>query len=183
MTETAFINLTYLSPYEDMEKSLGFNADGTINNKYTLLAMRELLENNLNVINNLITEADNITHITPVGYGIIEIKMNSAETTKKLIDIDILTIKPNIDSEYEDTTTDDWHIEEHNETNQDRLHMIANLVIPNDTHNLFEIDISSDSDSDNLIVDNKNTNSILGKYSNLLTGEEYDSDDISTCSN
>jgi hypothetical protein len=185
MSGTHFINLTYSSPHEDIEKLSGLNSDGTTNVNFTLLSMKELLSRNLEVINNLITEANNITEITPIGYGIIEIKMKSLEIMKKMIDADVIITKPPHtddygDDDFSDTGTENFQIDEDNiETNQQRLRMINNLINQSDLQNIFgdnsgnDSDSESNSESDELINDDKNINLILNKYSRILNNNKY----------
>lgn len=171
MTETAYINLTYISPHEDIEKSLGLNSDGTVNAKYTLICMKELLTNNLLVINKLLDEVNNIVDITPVGYGIVEIKVKS-EVIQKLLDDNILITHPIKNENSDESNTDEWSIDDTDETNQDRLNMISNLINQDDSQNIFGSACTSDAESeaelDDIINDEKNAASILNKYCEIL---------------
>src|ERR1700743_1743794 len=96
MTDTTYINFTYTSPSNDLFRLLCYNPDETINLKCTLISVKELLAKNINVIDQLITGADNITDITPVRYGIVEIEMNNQDLVHKLLEQEILTTNPQI---------------------------------------------------------------------------------------
>lgn len=168
MSEKTFINLSYRSPYEDIEQSLGFNPNGTINVKFTLMALRDHLAKNLETINKLLDSAENITDIIPSGFNLIEIKTNSESVLKELIDNNILTQNTlNINSE--ENTDDNFSIsDEDKETNNDRLAMINNLTNVGDSKFIFGDDSDPEkSGSDDLIDDEKNIKNILSKFANI----------------
>ena len=178
MAEISCLNLTYKSPTEDIEQCMGVNSNGTVNIKYTLKSLQNLLQENLNVVNKLIEKADHVTDIVPIGYGLVEVKINSTIVLKNLMDNKII-IQPNIDNEYQDDIIDDLNIYiDNEETDADRLAIINNLVNSGELPDILknpndESDSGSESESDDLIADEKNTKSIINKYSSFLNTEEY----------
>jgi len=173
------MNLTYKSPNEDIENCTGMNPDGSVNAKFTLLSMRELLTKNIAVVNKLLENVENITDIIPVGYGLVETKINSQTILKNLIENGTL-IKPPEYTDMNEFQIDDLEFSDGEETNQDRLNMVNNLVNQQDTQSDFGRNLDSDSDSDtesdDLIDDKKNTQSILDKY-NRIINDAINSDD------
>lgn len=181
MAEISCINLTYKSPHEDVENLIGFNPDGTVNVKYTLLSMKELMLQNLNVITKLLEKTDNITDIIPIGYGIVEVKINSINVLKNLMDAKIVINPPNI-AETDEINVDELHFSDDDETNQARLDLINNLVNQNDSQSIFNKGSDSESDDDEIIGDEKNTKLILDKYNNFINNDsDTDSETLDSC--
>jgi hypothetical protein len=175
MTDTSYINFTYKSPHEDVESVMGHNPDGSVNIKYTLLALRDLLTHNLNIVNKLLEKNDDIFDINPIGYGIVSIDANTI-TKESLLNANILIKQPNVLENEE--ILDDIYISDEEETNQNRLGIINNLVNLNDTHASNINTTDSDTDSDDIIDDKINTRSIVDKYLNIIN-EKYSDDDSS----
>ena len=73
--------------------------------------------------------------------------------------------------------------DEDNETNNDRLLMVTNLVNQNDTQNIFGKESDHSSNSDDVIDDEKNAKSIIDKYSNILKNNDSDNDSSSDNNN
>lgn len=164
----AFINFTYESPYKDIEKYGGFYPDGSINVKYTLLAMRNLLQDNIDVINKLLDKSDNIVGIVPYDNGSVEIKTNSTEVLENFANDNIIKLVGASD------IVPDYEI---SETNQDRLNMVNNMVSLNDILDLDTNDNSDSSDGSsngsensacNIIFDDNNLNLLIDKYKNSI---------------
>jgi hypothetical protein len=180
MSEITCINLTYKSPEEDIGNSIGFNPDGSVNVKYTLLSLRELLTQNLSVINKLIEKTDNISDIIPIAYGMVGIKINSPTVLKNLLDNNILI--EHVENT-EEPIIDELNFSEEEETNQERLNMINNLTNQNDSQIIFNKDIESDTDTDSetddILDDGPNTKSILDKYIGVINDQDSDEDNIS----
>lgn len=178
MTET-FINFSYNSPHEDIINSSGFNPDGTINTKYTLISMRNLLLENVNILNKLIEAADNIVGIYPVDDNIIEAKINSPAVLEHLIRDKVLVKQvAELDSSSE-FNIDELDFPE--ETNEQRLNMVNSLVNHSDTQSIFgrfseDNEWESDDDIDDIIDDEKNIKSLVYKYANLMRDADTDSD-------
>ena len=168
-----YINLTYKSPEEDIGNSIGLNPDGSINVKYTLQTIRELLSHNLNTINKLIEKADNITNIIPIGYGLVGINIDSPVILENLLENNIITKHPEI---LEEPTIDELIFSEDEETNQERLNMINNLISQDDSQNILDNKNNSDSDSeaDDILDDETNTKSILNKYIHIMSSQDSD---------
>lgn len=179
MTELICINLTYKSPHEDVENCMGLNSDGTVNSKFTLLSLKNLLTHNLDTINKLLEKSENITNIIPIGYDIVEIKINSPNVLKNLMDDNIVIKRDNINDTDEINPGDIYFSDE--ETNEERLNMINNLVNQSETQSIFNKNTDSetefDSDNDDIIEDEKNSKSILNKYVNIIDERNSESDD------
>lgn len=182
MSEIGYINFTYKSPHQDIDSVTGINSDGSVNVKYTLLALRELLSNNLIIINKLIDKSNNITNISPVGYGVISINIDSPIVTQNLIENNI--IKKTIEKMEDDVAENYFVFSDEEETNNDRLNIVKNLVTQNDVDDIFDNnnnDSESDynSESDDLIGDDNNTKSILDKYIDIINEKKLLNDDFS----
>ena len=180
------INFTYKSPNEDMALVMGFNPDGTVNVKYTLMALRDLLIENTNKINKLIEKHYAITDILPIEYGNIEIITNSPDIVQSLVDEQILTTKLD-SSDNEDSDFDGSNFSDDDETNQERLHLINNLVNQNEINSIFnqneiesESDTDSESESDEIIDDDDNKHSIITKYKKMISENDLDDSDNTT---
>ena len=164
------INFTYKSPHEDIESSSGFNSDGTLNVKFTLISFRNLLQANLNKISELLSESDSIDDIklNEYGYDHVEIKFvpNSEHSIKKLTDLSIIV--PN-----EEANTQIPFDLEQTETNVGRLAMINRLcsnTLCLQPQSEFDSDFESD-ELDPVIDPEQNLKFIIGKYKKLLSNE------------
>lgn len=173
MSQISNINLTYQSPYEDIISSLGINPDGTTNIKYTLTSIRNLLQQNVNVLNSLLAEVDDITDIIPIGGEMISIKFNTNAIQKKLLENNVLII-PSINME--DSIEENYFVnDDKDETNIDRLNMVHNLINQNDIPNNIDVisyrdsdrDSDSDSEDNDILDDNTNIEAIIYKYHNI----------------
>lgn len=172
MAQLSYINLTYQSPSIDISESFGYNPDGTINIKYTLTTYRNLLQQNINIINALISEVDNITDIIPIDSN-VAIKISSEDVQKKLFDNHIL-VQPNV----EEDIGENYFTEE--ETNQDRLAMVDRITnqmdIPDNLEIISHSESGSDDEMDELIDDSHNMESIINKYLHIMGSDSSDSD-------
>lgn len=178
MAEILCINLTYKSPHEDVEDSIGLNPDGTVNCKFTLITLRNLLEKNLEVVKKLLENADNVTDIVPIGYGIVEAKINSESVKNSLFDDNVL-LKASLDNSNDDFLDQIHYDDSNSETNEERFAMINNLTNQNDSQMIFNRE-NSDSEQtesgDEIIDDSKNAKLILEKYRDVITNNEDTSD-------
>ncbi len=177
MTDPCYINFTYKSPHEDVETVMGHNPDGSVNVKYTLLALRDLLTYNLDIINKLLEKSSEISDINPLGYAIVGININNHATKENFLNANILVKQPDVLEEEE--LLNNIYLSDEEETNQNRLDMIKNLVNSNDINTFTnKSDTDSDTDSDDVIDDRKNTKSIIDKYLCIIN-EKDSEDDIS----
>jgi len=180
MSSHANINFTYDSPRQDIQNCTGQNPDESVNIKYTLITLRNLLLENVDIVNKLIEKSNNITDITHANYGKIKITFNSKEEFETLFNEKILTACPNLDnSDIEEEQLDVQnngelvieHFSDH-ETNNDRLTMINNVLNQDDTLIMFDKGSDSDSEShpssDEIISDEQNMKSIIDKYMDLI---------------
>ena len=179
MTEIFAIKFTYKSPCEDVDACCGFNSDGSINVKYTLATLREMLLQNVSIIDKLLEKSENITTINPIGYGVVQATVNSDPVLRTLLDDNVLHNAPeNADNENEyNNYLNEFHFSDDEETNQDRLNMVNNMTNQNDSQTIFNKDSDSDSDSgseSDIIDDENNTKSILDKYNNILNANRSD---------
>lgn len=168
-SEKMYINLSYKSPYEDIEQLMGFNPNGTTNVKFTLLALHNHLMENISVVNKLLENVENITDILPLGFNIIEIKINSQIVLKKLLENGCLTQK-DINIESEETIDNNLSFsDDDKETNNDRLSMINNISNTDNFKHIFDENSDPEnSNSNDLIDDEKNIKNILTKYANIM---------------
>lgn len=175
-----YLNLSYKSPHEDLESSLGYNSDGTINIKYTLLTLRNMLLKNVETINKLIDNADNVTNISSTGLNIIEVKVNSV-VLKELKEMNVLLDQSDTESDEQNINYFDLS-DDNVETNNDRLNMINNLINRNDINYVIDKEYESESEIEScsetdIIDDDKNTKIILNKYRSIITEMHEDTDD------
>ena len=184
-SEITHINFTYKSPDEDMVSLMGHNPDGSINIRYTLSSMRDLLEHNIVILDKLIENADYISNLIPIGCGLVEIEMNISQSRKKLIEENIIKkytdtlVDQCNDISFNDILSDDDYDHDY-ESNQDRLSMIHNLVKNNESNNGSNNNdnngsnnesqsSNTDSESSDIILDNKNTRLLIEKYLSTIS--------------
>lgn len=190
MQYLSYINLTYSSPSEDMINLLGTNPDGTTNIKYTLTSMRNLLQQNINVLDNLLTEVNTITDITPIGFDMISINFTSDTIQKQLLENNTIIISQINDEDLDTNDEENYFNDDNNdsETNIDRLNMVRNLINLNDIPNNLEIIPQNESDDENedndLLDDKPSIEAIVNKYNHIIADDsdldsnsdsEYDS--------
>lgn len=183
MNNVSCINFTYKSPTDDISDSMGVNSDGTLNIKYTLVTLRNLLLENINIVNKLLDNSDNITDIIPINYNTIVININDNEVKKNLYENNIIV--PNLESENSDTDSEEYPFMEETieETNYERYQMINHATNHDQISSNLKIvqsdsDIESDSDMDELICDEFNIKSIVEKYKKFNSDSESDYDSL-----
>ncbi|AGF85181.1 hypothetical protein QJ854_gp601 [Moumouvirus goulette] len=170
MSKYGTINFTYGGPYNDIISSASYYDDGTINTKYTLLSLKNLLLHNVNIINKLL-ENDGVKNIM-VNNIDISVEVDSNESYEQLIKDDILINEAEIFSDYSGEI----------ETNQDRLNRVLNMTNINETENIFGHEINnedifnsdsenSDSDSNELLNDKKAHKYLLNAFELLINSE------------
>ena len=163
MSNEVYINFNYQSPYEDLVNVMGFNPDGSANIRYTLFAMKKLLQHNINLLDKLVEKIDCISDIIPIGPGMIEVKFDPGAQIQKehLVENQILTCLVDEESSAEDP------YEDRIETNNDRLAKIDNLTNLSEFPGITEVS-ESDSDADDIVGDTNNQKILLDKYQSLL---------------
>lgn len=188
MSEETYINFTYKSVNEDFKNSIGYNPDSSINITYTLMTIRNLLLNNVKIIDRLLEYNKSIKEMVPINNS-IKISFFSEEIKKILQEEGTINYIPlHINENNEFRIFDN---EEIPETNYDRLSMIHNLTR---VDNLSDLDTilnsdgiiysTSESEVDELIYDKENINNLVNKYQNLISDEYSDkSDDTDRYSN
>lgn len=155
------INLTYNGPQEDMISVLGYNTDKSVNVKFSLLNFKNLLTDNIFVINKLIDNADNIKDIKFTDNGKIRIILNDNAVEQKLIEEKILV---------DDTVIEEDDIYSDEEPNYLRLDNLYNIINRNNFNlNHDESDSESASSDDELISDDKNITNLTAQFSKLNT--------------
>lgn len=175
-----FLNLTYSSPHEDFANSLSVNPDGTVSAKHTLVLMKDMLIHNVKIIEDLIETSDHITNIIPIAYGTIEVNINTPHVREELINKKIVTTQlPTFDTDGGNTLwnadlneTDDASDEE---TNNDRLKMIYNLINQNEFENTEQNDDVEEETE--IVADETNMNKILMKYMTIFDNETDQSEE------
>jgi len=183
------INLTYTSPTDDMESCMGINPDETINVSYTLIAMRNLLTENIERLNNLIEISSAITDLNINDADLITITLNDQDIIKYLKESSVIQVK----QENNDVTNDDddpmvasvrGEEEEdfqsdNEETHNDRLKKIQNMVklnqpfnTPGDIESNSQSHSQSNSSDDDVTDDIISIQDLITKYDKL----QYDCD-------
>ena len=156
------INFTYKNPSSDFFASAGVYPSGKINPTYSLIAMRQKLQQNIEIINELIEHRTEIKSIHDAGNCNLSISLNAESTVgEKLLD------KKIIRNSFENTTIE---VPDPVETNQDRQRILSNLI---NTNNLCIVK-ENESELNGLeeptyVEDKRNDNLILKKYEKLIT--------------
>lgn len=176
-----FVNFSYKSPHEDVEKCTGYNSDGSINIKYTLNSLKNLFLNNLDIINNLMDRSDKIESIHSIGVDLVSITMNDKNEENILLNKDIL-YKNTDEDEYESNDESYYQSSDEEETNQERLNRVNNLTNNEQSQIIYEKnqysedESGSESDNDSIIEDPKNAIEILKKYNNFAESDDKDTE-------
>lgn len=172
MKKLGAINLTYDGPYNDIVNSASYYEDGTMNVKYTLLSLKNLLLQNISVIDKLL-ENNGIKNIIINDIN-ISVVMESTECFEKLVKDEVLV------NEEEDNFPD---YSGEIETNQDRLNRVLNMTNTNETEIIFGQEINDDtfnSDSENsesesetnLLNDDKAHKYLFNAFELLMNSEK-----------
>jgi hypothetical protein len=164
------INFNYKSPHEDMENSTGLNTDGSVNVKYTLTSMRDLLQHNIDLVNKLLEKSESVTNINIIGYGLVKVDIEGESIIKNLVDTNVIYKLVDQPENNDQVNLDELEFSDE-ETNNDRYNMINNLVNTNDVRSFFDNDSDSEtneSEDEDLIDDEKNTQTIINKYTSLI---------------
>ena len=189
-----YINLTYETPYEDLERSLNFNMDGTINTKVSLISMRNLLQDNVAILNMLIEKADDIESVESRGVNMIEVKIPSQQTADSLLgDSTIVRIEdhpgyhplPLPDDEEGFRLLEEYMNNvageapplptEPEETNMDRLDRIRQMV--HQDGGISDVFSDSESSENELISDPQIVDAIIRRYKMAAGVVHADDDD------
>uniref|UniRef100_A0A6G6ABP0 Uncharacterized protein n=1 Tax=Borely moumouvirus TaxID=2712067 RepID=A0A6G6ABP0_9VIRU len=172
MKKLGAINLTYDGPYNDIVNLASYYEDGTMNVKYTLLSLKNLLLQNVNVIDKLL-ENNMVKNIT-IGDVKISVEIESVEHFEKLVEDEVLV------TEEEEIFTD---YSGEIETNQDRLNRVLNMTNINETEIIFGQEVNNDtfnSDSEssesesetNLLNDDKAHKYLFNAFELLMNSEK-----------
>lgn len=160
-----YVNFTYKTPHEDFFNCQGINADGSVNIKYTLLNLRNMLSENIKIITMLMEKSDHILALEPVGYNELQISFSSKEVEDEMLNNNVISKMTGNNSGDDDVILNIFS-DSDEETNQDRLRSINNIVSQNDMGMIFKVDSKSDSESDTILDDEENTKTIIKKYLN-----------------
>ncbi|AZL89233.1 hypothetical protein QKC54_gp0602 [Megavirus baoshan] len=137
MSNYGIIKFNYEGPSIDIKNCSGSYSDGTINTKYTLQSLKNLLQNNIKVIDKLLSLNDHVGNLI-VCDDDVTIEITSDDIFTQLVNEEILL---NINRD------DDIHSSNETETNQDRLNRILNMTNINESDNIFG-NVSDNSDLD-----------------------------------
>ncbi|AGC02082.1 hypothetical protein H012_gp375 [Acanthamoeba polyphaga moumouvirus] len=171
MSKYGTINFTYGGPYNDIIGSASYYDDGTVNIKYTLLSLKNLLLHNVNIIDKLL-ENNNIKNIM-VNDTDISVEVDSNESYEQLVKDEVLINETDNFSDYSGEI----------ETNQDRLNRVLNMTNINETENIFGNEIksddifnsdseNSDSESNDLLNDDKAHKYLFNAFELLINSEK-----------
>lgn len=162
------INFTYKSPTEDVQNCIK-GSEEAIDVNATLLALRGLLKHNIAIIDNLMQKSTHIININPIGYGLVEIDIDSNSAIENLIENKVIS---NMTNEFQREEIEELQLN-NEETNQDRLNRINNMVNQFDPV-LFGENTDSESDTDDIVDDISNINVLVNKYNSLINNQYYD---------
>lgn len=184
MSKIGFIKFTYNSPQKDIVKSTSYNTDGTTNVKITLNDMKQLLESNINVINELLNVSDQIIDIEYTGYDIIAMITDSQKVIDDLTEKNIVTTiilddyNSNSDSEFDENIL--FRLDETLETDTQRFQAITNItrqqnipiLEPENEPNYSSSDDEYSSSQETLLNCEKSVYSIINKYEKIQTNHD-----------
>lgn len=168
-----YINFSYSSPHDDVAKSTGINSDGTVNVKYTLLTLKNLLMENVEKINKLLENTDKISDISVAGYNQIQVSIYTETDANQLKDSGIIV--SNLISD----NVDEFEFPEPEETNHERFQMLHNITNPDVVGIIDSTSVDSDAmkdvseQKDDVIYDEKNLESIIKKYQILMSNKNH----------
>lgn len=161
-----YINFSYTSLYDEINNSMGLNADGSTNVKYSLTTLRNKLNENIEILDKLIDNVDNITNIYPVNTKSIAIWIESDQIkqdmlTSNVIREELLHSDSNPVSDTDTDSSDD-------ETNTGRLHMLHNIINTEEDiyGNIYDSD--TESESDNFLDDISNRIDLINYYDSYI---------------
>nr|WBF70640.1 hypothetical protein [Megavirus caiporensis] len=138
MSNYGIIKFNYEGPSVDVVNCTGLYSDGTINTKYTLQSLKNLLQNNIKIIDKLLSLNDHVSNLV-VCDDDVTVEITSNDIFTQLINEEIIL---NVNQDEENI-----HFTNETETNQDRLNRILNMTNVNESENIFG-DASSDTDLD-----------------------------------
>jgi len=172
--ENLLVNFTYDSPHVDIELCAEFDSRGNIDIEKTLTKFKQRLEDNVELINKLLDYKTHIINICPINYGQVAIMTNSPQVSTQMIDAKLV-------SRYTYSTDTDSD----NEFDRVDIDPSELLHINNDGHHplttIEEIDeecpLLSDTDNEDLIVDEKNMIELLDKYNKFIIADDDDDKD------
>jgi len=151
------LNLTYKNPVDDFQDSLSYYENGTINIKYTLVALRDKLGENIQRLDRLIEMADDVSCIMSDEDSIIiciddEEKKDQLQKEKiiRAMDPPIEESESDSDPEYE--------------THTERLRKANNLLSSGWNRYTDRYGSDSDSESSEVAEDIINAMSLLNYY-------------------
>lgn len=165
MSNSYCINFSYKNPADDFINSIGYNPDNSVNIKYTLLALQETLQKNIDIIENLIKYSDKIDEINSINYNLVSIKITDSDIKKELMEQNTIFDAETIENDI----IDNLPISE--ETNEERLQMLRNIT-NNEMFDFFSD--NQEEEQNNFIKDGDNLKYIINKYTGLLSDVEYD---------
>ena len=149
---------------------MGLNPDGNINVKYTLMALRNKLMENVEMLNKLLEKTDYITGIFATDYDSVAICVSSQEEMDDMLKNDLIRNEI-IDEEPEED--DEISSESDNETHSDRLRMMKNLIFSSESKQMSD---SDDESSENDFVDIVNMQGLIHKYNDLIGDGDEETD-------
>lgn len=165
----ALVNFTYHTPSDDINNSISRNADDSVNYHLTLLTLRSLLLENVKVVDKLI---ENVNHITDnsvtIDDGHLVVNIESKEVFDNLLAEGVLIDDSENTSE---NSSHEYQFSEE-ETNQDRLKRIVNIITLDETDDSSQSESSSESDE--VISDNRNIKILLNKYDKFINSLKND---------
>lgn len=145
MSNYGIIKFNYEGPSIDIKNCSGSYSDGTINTKYTLQSLKNLLQNNIKIIDKLLSLNDHVGNLV-VCDDDVTIEITSDNIFSELVNEEILS---NINQD-----DNNIHYSNEIETNQDRLNRVFNMTNINESNNIFgNVTDSSDLDDSDDVDD------------------------------
>lgn len=161
LTRTCYINFNYKSPHEDMTKCISYNNNGSVNVGMTLNNYKRMMEDNLEVVEKLITHSKDIDNVMVSGYDLVNIGFKSRVVCDNLLKEGIIKEHNESGSESDDELT----MSSDEETNIQRLRGLENIT----GHQLTNSEDNSTTDEEGEMSDDNNPVMDMEKLDRLLT--------------
>lgn len=148
------LNLDYETPLRDIRRVCGYHTDGSVNVQFSLKALRNMLQENINKLDKLIEHQDQIRDIYWLEDK-IGISFNSDSIKEQMIHQNVLINEEDIE---EPVFSDD------EETNQQRYRMINNIVNQTQIPDILSSDSDSDESDTDDIIDQKQMLTLINRH-------------------
>ncbi len=164
------IRFTYDNPIIDLISNYGFNSDSSISYSITLMQHKNLLLENIRILDALLENSESIRGIMPNGdESQLQISIQDVDVANRLLES--RTILPIYNDDQEIPFSD----ESDSETNYDRYKRVKNLSAVDDKSRFYSDTDSSSEELSNesfISIEDKQLDVIIKKYQRLMDDDE-----------